>query len=130
MEKLFVSKELAVKLKEKGFDEECLAYWSEGELFAKTSNGIKSGIKNQDLYPTKYLAPTHQQVIDFFREKHNLVLDVFQEFNGTDAYTGFWEVDISELRNYKQPHILVIEETFETYYEALNKAIESALTLI
>jgi hypothetical protein len=117
MKKLFLPENLEKIAFEKGFKEPILKrnaiFYYPNTNFVFSNGGI-----------------LYQQIFDWFRIEHNLVLDVFQEFNGVDAYTGFWEVDVSELKNYKQPHKLVIEEVFEDYYEALNKAIEESLKLI
>lgn len=123
MNNLFLPFELALKAKEKGFDQDCFnKYNNAGELIGLSEYSIQSDERT--------LAPLYQQVVDWFREKHNLVLDVYQEFNDVDAYTGFWAVDISELRKYRKPHIVEIEETYADYYEAWNKAIEEALKVI
>lgn len=103
--------------------EAALFHWTEGTY----REGDHSRCEfSGDLIP----APTIQEAVDWFRTEHGLVLDVFQEFNDVDAYTGKWEVDISELGKYKQPHIIVIEEVFADYYDAWNKAIEEALKII
>lgn len=133
LHKLFVSYDTALILKEKGFNEPCIAYYPNkvDELsFCENRNIFEHYVLIRTLPQRGISVPLFQQVSDWFRIEHNLVLDVFQEFNGVDAYTGFWEVDVSELKNYKQPHKLVIEEVFEDYYEALNKAIEEALKII
>lgn len=144
LHELFVPYELALKLKEKGFDLECFGHYEyKSKQFIINFNNKplnKEESKRPSLYTISHKnsalpqwaisAPTYFQIIDWYRIEHNLVLDVFQEFNGVDAYTGFWEVDVSELKDYKQPHKLVIEEVFEDYYEALNKAIEEALKII
>ena len=88
MEKEFAPYELAVKLKDLGFDEPCFGYYVDGEL-----RGINLGIEelggiepyyqrfgfhtlnNHDIdNPNKIVvtAPTFSQVFRWFREKHNL----------------------------------------------------------
>lgn len=121
MKNLFVPYELAVKLKEKRFQASCFGGYSNLQELNITRVDFQSDIEGF------CLAPIYQQAINWFREEHKLVLDVFQEFNGTDAYTGKWEVDISELGDYKQPHRIVVDETYADYYEAWNAAIEAAL---
>jgi len=63
----FVPYEVALKLKEKGFDETCLAFYTnEGVLYSE-GWGYK---KNNNVYETETLAPLYQQVFKWFREKH------------------------------------------------------------
>ena len=62
MEKEFVPYELAVKLKELGFDEECLSYYFNKQL----SFGSKTS------YGEVVEAPLYQQAFRWFREKYKL----------------------------------------------------------
>lgn len=75
MEKEFIPYELAVKLKELGFNNGCLAKWS--------WSTISKRYLNFEFLPTteKYTpAPLWQQSFDWFREKHNLhcVIDEYE----------------------------------------------------
>lgn len=73
MEKEFVPYELAVKLKQLGFDEMCFCYFTrEGNLSPKTSYSISLGVFQSDLHDTLTAAPIWQQSFDWFRGKHNL----------------------------------------------------------
>jgi hypothetical protein len=58
MEKEFVTYEIALKLKELGFEEECLAYFEDKEL---TLGRLSSVGKKRYL-----IAPLWQQAIDWF----------------------------------------------------------------
>ncbi len=139
MEKSRVKYNVAIELKSKGFNQEVDAAFSKesGKFIFTDWGNIQSNDDIDDiLIPLDFnlqndswliSAPTYQQVVDWFRISHGLVLDVFQEFNGEDAYTGFWEVDISELGVYKNPHKIIVEDVFEDYYKAWDKAIEEAL---
>lgn len=70
MEKEFVPYEISCSLIEKGFDEECLAYYSSnGDLMPKKDRSLKSGIKTQDCHELNVLAPMYQQAIDWFYGK-------------------------------------------------------------
>jgi hypothetical protein len=79
MKEQFVPYEIALKLKEKGFDEPCLGYYTqytgiEENAFSIYSNPIKnSDINTPEWYTGKdCAAPLWQQVIGWLREKHNL----------------------------------------------------------
>ena len=72
MEKEFVPYELAVKLKELGFDEDCFGYYHLNEGYTK---GYAFCYFNE---PKRYesdsavLTPTFSQAFRWFREKHDL----------------------------------------------------------
>jgi hypothetical protein len=75
MEKEFVSYEIALKLKELGFDEPCLTYYYELTSNLRTHIGVDIGnawkySENKKLGFT--LAPLYQQAFRFFREKYRL----------------------------------------------------------
>jgi hypothetical protein len=69
MEHLLLNKELSLLAKEKGFDEPCLGVWHfeelefswKGKPFKNTSN---EAVK----------APLYQQIVDWFEEKHRILL--------------------------------------------------------
>lgn len=70
----FVSYEIALKLKELGFKEECLG-WYLFEIANKeniSSVILASFIRNWNHYGDRINAPLYQQVFKWFREKHNL----------------------------------------------------------
>ena len=72
MEKEFVPYELAVKLKELGFDEPCFNFYM---------GGFKELGKIKYVYPnnvaeTNVLAPTFSQAFRWFRENYNLVHEI------------------------------------------------------
>ena len=72
---LFVPYELAVKLKEKGFSDRCLAYFSDGLI--NYTLAFQTDVTDKII-----LAPLYQQVIDWFRETHNLVINVYANASG------------------------------------------------
>ncbi len=123
---------LSKALKDKGFNEACFYFVSNNLENISIPLGVESNQFRANEYEPLVALPLYQQVVDWFRIKHGLVLDVFQEFNseGEGSYTGKWEVDISELGKYRQPHIVVIEDVYDDYYAAWNRAIEEALKLI
>ena len=82
MEKQFIPYELALVLKQLGFNEECFAWWglkNNISLFQDTpfedrtnSNWI------EDYFPDRFTAPLWQQAFDWFREQHNLFIQPFK----------------------------------------------------
>ncbi len=122
MKHLFVNYETAKKLKEKGFDENCLAYYGfENNLLPIDTDfhsfrEVKDGI----------LCPLYQQIIDWFREKHNININLFHHATSqTYGYriTGKWDEKTSGI---------IVDNYFIklSYYSALDAAIEEALKLI
>lgn len=68
MKHLFVPYELAILAKEKGFNEPCLASYLNTKLRWHTD-----GLNNSDQWLGKSItAPLYQQLVDWFREKHNI----------------------------------------------------------
>ena len=81
MEKEFVSYEIALKLKELGFDEPCFTYYC--NINGNIRTGIVVSIHNAWTYAgTKKLettlAPLYQQVFRWFREKYELNYEIRQ----------------------------------------------------
>ena len=79
MEKEFVPYELAVKLKELGFDEPCLSY--------SVSNTDASG----RTWTSVIVAPLFQQAFRWFREKYNLVFN-FISYNIVKPREYHWSI--------------------------------------
>lgn len=152
MKHLFVPYNLALKLKEKGFDEPCITKFETyidktklypvlGTLGLNTpyeneyhgydqkiindteKHWVFTGYKNSVLDHGNSIvtAPLYQQVIDWFRDKYNLVLEASYSYS---------------LRNYQSKIVKsngqgwVFFEIHDNYYEALDEAIEEALKLI
>lgn len=122
MKNLFVPYELALALKEKGFDGACIAYYSHRnkELYPRgQSNGAEWQYVSANTSLT-LKAPFYQQVIDWVREKHEIDLFLFK------LKEGIYKFDVHKSGESKT----LPNPTRLPYYEALNKAIEEALKLI
>lgn len=79
----YVSFETAKLLKEKGFDEDCLKVYINGELEnVVTKEGIKecTHCYNSWLYPGDAAAPTLQMAMKWLRKVHNLHCAVDYDF--------------------------------------------------
>jgi hypothetical protein len=75
MEKEFIDYEIALELKELGFDEECLGkfYHDHLEIGGKWDN---NEFKKDKIDGSIFVAaPLYQQAFRWFREKHNLVFN-------------------------------------------------------
>lgn len=123
LEHLFMPYELALKLKEKHFNEPCLA-WHDSDAtdndeieWETTCNSDLSYIKNCTL-------PLYQQAVDWFREKYGV--EIWVEYSGKTGKSR--KRKYYSLVNYVQGTIK--EGFFYNHKGALNKAIEEALKLI
>lgn len=120
---LFVPFELAELMKEKGFDEDCMAWYSLRDSY----NNDKKDFEN-----IRTPAPTYQQCTDWLREKHGMVI----------AIAVFKHKESNQELNYWPKIHFLISDVVSTdtadweggdsvdYYQALAAGIEQALTLI
>ena len=118
MKKQFVTYEIALKLKELGFDEECLGYYT------ITNKGLLYPYNMHEyIYRKDFLcaAPLWQQAIDFFREKHNIWIQIEMEY-----YDGITYNYVIIQNNGK---VINFEDEFHEYYEAREQAILKAIEL-
>lgn len=78
IENLFVSYEIAKQLKEKGFNELCLAYHHSHHGFtlwdAPSDNGEGYYMKNSEFTNGGLAYPLYQQAIDFIYEKYKIAI--------------------------------------------------------
>lgn len=146
MKKLFVPYELALQLKEKGFDGECIGYYAYDYLNNKanalhlTDRPIKT-----TKFKQKYLgAPLYQQVIDFFREKHDIIIEIASYYNPQKLDKKLYECALSHKDNgfeglmQNASNRISVDWTtnpeqynlFDDYYKALSHIIQEALKLI
>lgn len=116
MKELFIPYELSLLAKEYGFDEPCFARYIRKEFRFATLGGMTNFTKEQP--PNQLSAPLYQQLIDWFREKHNLEVCSLKEKE--NVYFGFIDGGISR----KQV------SQGKSYYEALNKAFEEVFKLV
>ena len=77
MKEQFVTYEIALKLKELGFNEECLAYYHDKTepylcRYLDSNNGAFNINCRHVLFDTDCTAPLWQQAIDWFIEKYNI----------------------------------------------------------
>lgn len=125
MKHLFVPYAIALLLKEKGFNEPCLTYWF------TTNHDTTPQLREKDIMDLKgwtngYLdsntiAPLYQQVVDWFREKHEIEVGspVAQLEKGEFGRAIGW-VRVEDEN----------KQIYPTYYAALEAAINHAITLL
>lgn len=137
MKNQFVPYNIALKLKELGFDEECFDYYvpkgkAISDIFNNNFELKKYNSETNHIYGYVGLVsrPLWQQAIDWFREKHNLHIQL--HYN-TQAIT--WEYRVYMLNEFihYSPHNKVYfntEAIYKTYYDSLTAAILKAINLI
>ena len=121
MKEAFVSYETAKLLKEKGFDEPCIA----------TYNSISKSFSVEDVYQdwtTNWYgfisAPTHQMACAWLRKVHKVLIDAYH----ADHWDGY--IDSFEIRIYSHASTIIVpnEIAYHTdYTEAVEAAIKYAL---
>lgn len=130
-EELFVTAELAIKLKEKGFNEwcfavftpefKCVSHYGLGEEFT----GMWKASESDSLIPT----PLFDQVGAWFRKNHKL--NIWLDCDPKERW--IWTINFMTKGDYIQcdDEDNGLETIwFDEYYKAYNNAIEKALTLI
>jgi len=126
MKHLFVSYEIALQLKEKGFDEDCFGFYNNADGNVWIKHEIPNDIK--EIYTGDIAAPLFQQVVDWFREKHDLHISI--ESYNQDEKEKEIEYEYSYIIVTRKNYPTVPNLFYNTYYEALNEAIEEAVKLI
>ena len=129
----FVTEDIAKQLQIKGFNEPCIAKYTKFNLsdkkvdiYPQSQNFFKGpgfNVCSNSDYPggvidgiPKFTAPSYQQVIDWFVEKHDIEIYTKRIGQGEDAEWEWWS-------NYGE-HSL---KSFKDKYEALDEAILSKL---
>lgn len=109
MKNQFIPYELAVKLKELGFDEVCLAFYDGTKAFTYSPN-------NNKIYAVKILAPLWQQAFDWFREKglHSWVYQSDKyRFHYTILKDGRYVKNDSDAIHYQEARQVCLEKLIE-----------------
>lgn len=128
MQKQFVNHEIALKLKELGFDEKCFAIYDayqDNKLVYLSEDGRNpSGtIKTNESMDFSCLAPLWQQAIDWFREKYKIIVYVQPCFDNKGENEKYqWMI---KPRN----RVFMKNGDFKTYEEAREQAILKAMSL-
>jgi len=103
MNKEFVPYELAVKLKEFGFDEPCFGCYDDKAVFGLTVMSIKQYYTNSKEDTWNCAAPTFSEAFRWFREKYDLNYVIvkaeswFYTINGCNTQEGFNTYEEAEL---------------------------------
>jgi len=134
MKEQFVPYELAIKLKEKGFDESCFGLYNIYETYGQHGIinisdllliNVNKGFKGENAI----IAPLYQQVIDWFRKKYNIIIEV-QFLGGLTKETAQYIFTVWVGEEYGIENDDSTQDWSNNYEEVRQKAIEHALTLI
>jgi len=127
MERNFVPYELAVKLKELGFDEPCLACYLDSVFVIKLqSQNSEFEYFNNTTFSfneKSFSAPLWQQAFDWFRETKNLFSIVnWYRVNGNPDREFLYYIDVFEVGS-------ETKNGFETYEVARTACLEKLIEL-
>lgn len=127
MKNEFVSYEVALKLKELGFDEPCLCAYDKNEMLYHSHKTDKLfTILNSNL-SNQCSAPLYQQIFRWFREKHNLyaviipTITMYWTFKTMTVVEGIVEV---------APYNHVDGNDYPTYEEAELEGIKYLISIL
>jgi len=128
MEKLFIPYELALIAKNKGFNDFCLAYFSNSNLYinAEDNSGTNKNTWLEKISKHRnenfISAPLYQQVIDWLRDEKNIQII---ELPKCKTEKGYFQFSIYRIKGDTGKF-----ENDRIRIKALNKAIEQAFTLL
>ena len=121
MEKEFVPYDLAVKLKELGFDEECLTKWGCTSLRFYENYKPCSNKDDIVLSGDVIAAPLWQQILDWFHKEYNL----FAEFSFNTLRNKYdWCIPVNINKGYCS------QEEYNTYEEARLECLKKLIEII
>ena len=124
MNREFVSYNIAVRLKELGFNEECFSYY---DLNNKPNFFGSDNL--MDTHCVQVNRPTYSQAFRFFREKHYLISSIYQL--GVSIKTGLssFEYMIDKLNNLGLSQFIE-DFPYNTYEEAEIACLENLIELV
>lgn len=123
IEEDYVSYEVAKLLKEKGFEGECIAYYSKYKdnnlnLYRWRNRTTYVNVRNNGYT----LVPTHQMAMKWLREVHNISIELFVDFGSGNEY--WWSADIAYI---KKDGLITTLSNYKSYEEACEAAIKYCL---
>lgn len=132
MKSQFVSYEIALALKELGFDEPCIKYM-QGNSFDVNSTSVNECVpvlaENFNVKQDCVSIPLYQQVEQWFREKHQIIIAVYA-YHDLDAIDEvdqilweftLWDKEWNDVSDYTYYH---------SYEEARDAAILEAIKIV
>lgn len=127
MEKEFVPYELAVKLKELGFERECFAWYNYGTLTIYGEDRLLDSCAANE-GENRPNAPLWQQAFEWFREKHGLISFISFHTKGTFRIESLPKSEII-LYSYKQKYFDNNGKMWDSYKEVEKECLEKLIEL-
>ena len=128
MKDLFVPYEIALKLKELGFDEECLGWYAK-DIVPRNVNGVFIGKHFSTSYKIGCYAPLYQQAFKFFREKYKLEIDfTFHTDYLKSGDKNVYEICIQDY-TFDKSYLITPLNGYKTYEEAELEAIKHLIKI-
>jgi hypothetical protein len=122
MNKEFIPYEQALELKELGFDEICVSFFTpEGDLYQ--SEGYYKYGKN--VFGDEVIAPLYQQAFRWFRDRHGLYTDLFVDDDQTFGFCVSSFAEEGRCRLDKP-----IKRQFSTYEESELECIKFLIEIV
>jgi hypothetical protein len=119
MKKEFIPYELALRMKQLGFDEPCLAYWDNDKLFIidRNSERIQKNSNYKDIFEGIISAPLYQQAFRWFRKEHNLKFhikeDVWNNWCSLKMIRHDDYISIGEYKTYEEAELECLKKLIE-----------------
>jgi hypothetical protein len=117
MKNEFVPYELALKLKQLGFDEPCFLYWWKNE-----SGYILADIIYDEVRTLDFKAPLFQQAFRWFREKYHIIGEPKYKGGLTTKTSWYdyiiysnidWEEDSKQYKTYEESELACLKKLIE-----------------
>jgi hypothetical protein len=111
MEKEFVPYELALELKQLGFDEPCFAYYDMAQKF----NFPGTTMHNRNFINLKAtMTPLYQQAFRWFREKYQLSgIPTHQSYDVWNLETGECFIEEYPMKSYEEAELACLQKLIE-----------------
>lgn len=130
IENLFVKSDVAKSLFDLHFNERCFGYYLKDTIGKDGAYVVTSmaQLRNSELVNGAFNAPTYQQVVDWFRKKHKIHIEIYSD-DSTGDLRYHYALCLPRIKTYEvnktRYNYLHVD-----YYSALNEAIWQALKLI
>ncbi len=118
MNKEFIPYNLALELKELGFDEPCFGYWKMSDLLIEEKTRT-DGYTHADQLCS---APLYQQAFRFFHNKYRLHIGFSKRISRNNE--DYWASDIHFIDTYIPQHTVFADTYEEAELVCLEKLIE------
>jgi hypothetical protein len=128
MNEQFVPYEIALKLKEKGFDDKCIAYYTADTHQLSLVHGYGELMFADYVYLGNVVkcvpCPLYQQVFQWFREKHGIVCTIILGQNPQNYYPEFSILKEHKTFSHKHDMKMWFDSYEKTELACINKMLE------